>query len=1811
MITQTKYPTGSYSEMTSDWNSLVDLLSFRANSQPGKQAYRFLLDGEIEEASLTFAELDQKARSIAVKLQSLGAYGERVLLLYPSGLDYIAAFFGCLYAGAIAVPAYPPRLNQSVNRLLSIVASAQPIIALSNEAILARARTLFGGTSELKSLTLLSTSNIDCHLSEGWQKPDIESDTIAFLQYTSGSTSLPKGVIVSHGNLLHNERLIQSVFQQAEQSIIVGWLPLYHDMGLIGNVLQSLYVGATCVLMPPTTFLQRPFNWLQAISSYKATTSGGPNFAYELCIRKIRPEQRAMLDLKSWSVAFNGAEPIRAETMERFASAFEPCGFRYEAFHPCYGLAEATLMVSGRSKTDRPVIRTICDEALKHNGLSECSAGSKTARALVGCGAASADQKILIVDPESLTESLPRRIGEIWVSGPSIARGYWNRVEDTERTFGSRLSDTGEGPFLRTGDLGCIDGGELLVTGRLKDLVIVRGINHYPQDLELTVERSHQSLRVGCGAAFSIEVDGEERLALVQEVDHHHQSNAEEAINNIRRAIMAHHEIEPYEIALIKAGTIPKTSSGKIQRQLCKTRFLEDAFELVAQWRESPGARADQQPSSAPLKNAEQIELWLVSELAARLRIDATKVDVTRPIFAYGMDSLVAVDFIHAVETRLGLSLPMAGLLESISIEQIVTKAIKHQKEAGQTFNPVIHPVQDYPLKYPLSRAQQGLWFLYQLEPESPAYNIAKAVSIHNELNVPALQRAFQLLIDRHPCLRTILTVSGDEPVQMVSEHGKLHFLHEDAADWNEEFLNHRLAQESSRAFKLEDGPLLRICLFTRSPGQHILLFVIHHIIADFWSLALLVRELGILYEAENTGVRGMLDPLPAQYVDYIHWQERMLAGPDAKPLRLYWEKKLSGELPALSLHTDRSRPAIQTYRGSSRFFRFSPRLTRGIKALSCTYGTTLYMTLLASFQVLLHRYTGQEDVLVGTPTAGRCKAEFANVVGMFVNPVVMRADLSGDTAFADFLAQVRRTVLDAFEHQDYPLTLLIEKLQPARDPSRSPLFQIMFSFQKSHLMGGLDLAPLAIGENGARMRLGELELESVELEQQVAQFDLTLTLAETGEELQGSLQFNTDLFDASTISRMAGHFESLFESIIDNPNERISAFPMLTEAERYQLQVGWNETAAEYAQELCIHEQFEIQAELTPDAVAISFREEEITYGELNKKANRTAHRLRALGVGPDVCVGVYVERSIEMVVGLLGILKAGGAYVPLDPTFPVDRLVLMMNDAQLRVLLTQERLTQKLPSHNACIVCLDDLRIADPPLPELNSIAGVCSENLAYVIYTSGSTGMPKGVMVTHRSVSSFFSAMDISIGAGWPGVWLAVTSISFDISVLELFWTMTRGFKIVIQSSPDEIVSSGSLHPKATREHTRIDDPDAADRNYSIAAQIKDRRVTHLQCTPSLANILTADPESLEALRSLKKLLLGGEALPQSLVEQLGRKMSGEIHNMYGPTETTIWSSTGLVDKGGSRISIGQPIANTDIHILDKYLQTSPVGVPGEVFIGGAGVVRGYLDRAELTAERFTPHPFTHKNGARLYRTGDRACYLEDGRIEFLGRTDFQVKIRGHRIELKEIEAILASHPAVRESIVALREDSRGEPRLIAYVVTDRIDEPIKNELRNFLTQKLPAYMIPAAFISLNAFPLTLNGKIDRRALPAPDRAKLGLEKALVSPRNVLEESLIAIWADVLGLERIGIEDNFFELGGHSLLASKLISRLRETFQMEFPLRKFFEAPTIAGMSAAMVSEPLAKVKVERIAELYLSVARFSDDEVDRMLSQNTSL
>ncbi|HWS88833.1 MAG TPA: amino acid adenylation domain-containing protein, partial [Pyrinomonadaceae bacterium] len=1194
--------------------------------------------------------------------------------------------------------------------------------------------------------------------------------------------------------------------------------------------------------------------------------------------------------------------------------------------------------------------------------------------------------------------------------------------------------------------------------------------------------------------------------------------------------------------AFVELESLPLTATGKVDR-----RALPEAGAVgVARGREY----------EAPRTGTEEALAGMWAEV-----LGVGRVGVADDFFELGGHSLLATQLMSRVRETFGVEVPLRELFERPTLgalAQAVEEAV--QRGAGVSTPPIVPVSRDGAL--PVSFAQQRLWFIDQLDPHSSQYNSPAALRLTGSLDMGALRRTLSEVVRRHESLRTTFASVDGQPVQLVHRPRPFPLpvvdLRALPAAERRSVSGKLAAEDARRPFDLSAGPLLRAALVRESEHEHVALFTMHHIVSDAWSMGVLIKEIVALYRAYLEGRPSPLPELEVQYADYAVWQREWLRGEVLEQQVEYWREQLAGAPAVLELPTDKPRGAMQRHRAGRYAFSLDAELSEGLRKLSRREGATLFMTLLAGWQLLLSRYSGQDDVVVGTPIANRHRAEVEPLIGFFANTLALRARLDAGQSFRELLAQVKETTLGAYAHQDLPFEKLVEELQPERSLSHSPIFQVTFSFQNT------PSEPLV---------LPGLTLSPVSSEADSTKFDLSLLAGEDGRGLRMMLAYNAGLFEAESIERMAVHFERLLRELSRDAAQRLSSVRLLSEGERERLLVQWNDTAVAYPSHACVHELFEEWAGRTPDAVAVASEQGHLTYAELNRRANKLAHRLRGLGVGPDVCVGVLMGRSTEALVALLGVLKAGGAYVPLDPSYPRERLAFMIEDSLIPVILTLE---QHLDSAFApLVVCLDSDWPAVELEPDDAPRAPVSPENLAYVIYTSGSTGQPKGVSVPHRAVVRLLR--NNTFAEITPeDVLLALAPLSFDASTLEIWGALLNGARLAVMPQGE-----GSLE--------------------EIGGSIRRHGVTTMWLTAGLFHLMV--DHRLEDLAQLRQLIAGGDVLSVRHVERFVREAGDRcsLTNGYGPTENTVFTCCHRVtgDERAGSVPIGRAIANTRVYILDANLDPVPVGVVGELYTAGDGLARGYVNRPALTAERFVPDPFSPRPGGRLYRTGDSARYLEGGDIEFVGRVDNQVKVRGFRIELGEVEAALQEHPAVLEAVAVARAEAGGAGRrLVAYVVgKDGPGRPAAAELREHLQRRLPEYMIPSAFVPLEGLPLTPNGKVDRAALPAPAEAAGERAAEYVAPRTTTEEVLVSIWSQVLEVERVGVTDNFFDLGGHSLLATQVLSQVREAFGVEVPLKSVFGKPTVEQM-ALVVEEIL-------IAEL----DQLSDDEAQERAGQGT--
>ncbi|KPA98413.1 AMP-binding protein, partial [Pseudomonas asplenii] len=1331
-------------------NTLAQALQRRALQTPDRLALRFLAEDKEQGAVLSYRDLDLRARTIAAALQANAQLGDRAVLLFPSGPDYVAAFFGCLYAGVIAVPAYPPESSRRHHqeRLLSIIADAEPRLVLTS-ADLREPLLQMDELSAADAPRLLCVDTLDSALADNWRDAGVQPDDIAFLQYTSGSTAMPKGVQVSHGNLVANEVLIRHGFgiDLNPDDVIVSWLPLYHDMGLIGGLLQPIFSGVPCVLMSPAYFLGRPLRWLEAISEYGGTISGGPDFAYRLCSERVSETALARLDLSGWRVAYSGSEPIRLDTLERFAEKFAPCGFSEQSYFASYGLAEATLFVAGGQRGQGiPALRV--DEAALAQNRAQPGDGSP----IMSCGTSQPEHAVRVVEPASLQVLGENAVGEVWAAGPSIAHGYWRNPEASAKTFVQHEGRT----WLRTGDLGFMREGELFITGRLKDMLIVRGHNLYPQDIEQTIEREVDVVRKGRVAAFAVTRDGQDGIGIAAEISRSVQKilPADALIKLIRQAVAEAYQEAPSVVVLLNPGALPKTSSGKLQRSACRNRLADGSLDSYALFPNQTAA-------------SDEVSETVVDELQALIgriwqeQLQVDKVAADDHFFLLGGNSILATQVVARLREALGIELNLRLLFEAPTLGAFAAQVARQRQDGGAAQGTIVQLSRSQEL--PQSLAQNRLWFLWQLDPQSSAYTIPGALRLRGELDEAALRNSFERLIERHESLRTRFYERDGQAMQRIDASAAFDLQLIDLGDLptdQREARARQIREDAARTqFDLEKGPLLWVTLVRLDDQEHQLLVTMHHIIADGWSLNILIDEFARLYAAAAQGQVAELAPLPLQYADYGSWQRQWLAQGESRRQLAYWKEQLDGELPRLDLATDHPRSAQKRHSAARLNLRLDAALSAAVRQTAQACESTPFMLLLSAFQSLLFRYSGQRDIRIGVPSANRPRLETQGLIGFFINTLVLRAGLEARLPFVELLAQTRQATLDAQANQDLPFEQLLEAFPEAREQG---LFQVMFNHQQRDL--------------GALRRLPGLLADELPWHSREAKFDLQLHSEEDRSgRLSLAFDYADELFDEATIARLAEHFVSLLQQVTRQPEQAIGDLQLLTATEREQ-QAAWGVAPCTPAGEW-LPELLNRQAQLTPQRTALVWDGGRLDFAELHAQANRLAHYLRDKGVGPDVRVAIAAERSPQLLIGLLAIIKAGGAYVPLDPDYPRERLAYMLVDSGAELLLTQSHLLDSLPvAAGVSAVAMDLLKLDNWPsqAPGLH----LHGDNLAYVIYTSGSTGQPKGVGNTHAALAERLQWMQATYALDAGDVLMQKAPISFDVSVWECFWPLITG-------------------------------------------------------------------------------------------------------------------------------------------------------------------------------------------------------------------------------------------------------------------------------------------------------------------------------------------------------------------------------------------------------------------------------------------------
>ncbi|MDR6305692.1 amino acid adenylation domain-containing protein/non-ribosomal peptide synthase protein (TIGR01720 family) [Nitrobacter vulgaris] len=1708
-------------------DNLVERLREHVARRPDKAALRFLEQDDIVE-ELTFAELDVRIRSVAARLQQLGGVGERALILLPSGINYVVAFYACLYSGVVAVPAYPPEGSSEryAGRLSGILRDAAPRFILLESDLRSLVETAF---PELTDVQVIAVDSVLTEPADEWRETRLAADAIAFLQYTSGSTSQPKGVCVSHANLAANERAMQSATGGTLDDVFVSWLPLYHDMGLIGGLLSPLFTGFTCVLMSPRNFLERPRRWLEAIDRHGGTISGGPDFAYALCTDRVSDETIDRLNLSRWKFAFSGSEFVRHTTLQRFGDRFARAGFDRRALNACYGLAEATLLVTASDITAETISYTL-DTAKLAAGLVACADKGTD---LVACGRPAADHATRIMRVDGSVAAGADEVGEIWVSGPSVTLGYWNNPDATRQVFVERDGFR----WLRTGDLGFIRDGALVVAGRLKDVLIVRGQNVYPTDVEQAVEADVNSVRRGRVAAFAVEAEGREGIGVAAEFSRAvlKSENPEALADAIGQAVLRQAQEYPAVIVLLNPRAMPLTTSGKLQRSACAARLANDTIDSFMVFEK--GRRRDSTTLTPPVTDTERaVSLIWCDALGLRA------VHCEDDFFFLGGNSITVGQVASEIRERFGLELELRSFFDAPTLAAFASHIDSLARTGVRPPLPSILKAAAAD-RATLSHAQERLWFLWNMDPVGTAYTVASAIRLKGGLDHAALTGAIDQIVCRHEALRTTFVAIEGRATQVVHDSMDVDIKHEDLRAYPANARDAHAAEirrsELAKPFDLANGPLLRTVLLQLADDAHELLLLAHHIIVDGWSLDVLLQELSSLYRGA-LGQKADLPPVPAvQYADFAIWQRNWLAEGEGDRQLRYWRTKLGDEHPVLALPHDRPRPVTQSHGGDTVGFAIDGGLAARLQKIAAEHRVSVFMLILAAYQALLYRYCGQSDLRIGVPIAGRQQAQLERLIGCFVNTLVLRAEIVDDASFTSFLQQVKETVIEALSHQDLPFEMLVDGLRPERNGSHNPLFQAKFNYMTASR--GFD------GVDGLTADIEIMDLAG-------SHFDLALDVVDSLSGMKATFNYATDLFDRPTIERFAAQFCLMLRQIIDDAERRISDF-VIDDASRQV--VATQSATFEFNDVVSLHRASTLGKRAV---VAVRYGDETLTFADLEQRSNRIANMLIARGVTREVAVALWMERTPSFVVALLGVLKAGASYVPLDPKWPLERIKRILNDGPIEVLLaTAEKLSE---SHALDCVVIDanaeatNEAISDGP-PE----TVIHPAQTAYVIYTSGSTGTPKGVAVSHGALANYVQALLQRLQPQSSASMAMVSTVAADLGHTVLFGALASGTTLNLLSSEAVL------------------DADA------FARAMEEGKVGVLKIVPSHLRGLLQARRSADLL-PCETLILGGEACDAALLDEVRRlRPHCRIINHYGPTEATVGAAIhecGSEHKNGS-VPIGLPLANLRVHVLDNALNEVPIGVAGELYIGGAGVARGYRGSAGLTAERFVPDPFGAA-GDRLYRTGDRVRCDQAGRLIFIGRNDDQIKLRGYRIEPDEVGRAIKALPGINDAVVIVRSiDAKvGRQELVAYCVPgDGMTleaEAIKRQLSAFV----PDYMVPSHIVVLERLPLTPNGKIDRKALP--ESAGGVAASNYVAPAGGTETTIAAVWCEVIGRERVGRNDNFFELGGDSILSLQIVARLRKRGIRLTP-KQIFSQQTIAGLAAVAILTTASAPEKER--------------------------
>ncbi|MFT4928346.1 MAG: amino acid adenylation domain-containing protein [Phenylobacterium sp.] len=1706
-----------------DVNSIIECLYRNSIAKPDEIAYEFVTSLASATETVTYHQLYTDVSQMAKSLLDNVAAGDCVLLLYPPSIEYIKAFFACVMAGVVAIPLYPPKKNSKSDKVFIVARASKAKFALTSDKELALISAFWAQNADIEMHFSSTQALIEAQTNRPTSLPDVARDNPAFLQYTSGSTGDPKGVIITHGNILANTQYLHGISGADDRDIFVNWLPLFHDLGLVTAILLPAYMGCKSVLMAPATFVRDPVIWLKAITVFGGTIGGAPNFAYDLCTDKIADSDLAEVDLSKWRIAYNAAEPVKYDTISRFAARFAANGFNRDCFYPSYGMAESTAFMTGGHGNDKLAVISIDKNALADHKVSIVASENNHKIDFVGNGLTDANHHLKIVNAKTLEVLPDGEIGEVWFTGPSVSPGYWLLDQVSKQAFGNTLQPNDGKHYLQTGDLGFISKQHLYVTGRSKDMIILKGKNYYPQDIEATIKYCHDDVHSGYTAAFEVD----EKLVVVTEISRRALKTLDPRalVQQIGRSVYTQHSISVDDVVLLPPYKIPMTSSGKIRRS--QTKQLYQAGKLASLYQKVSGE--DTIKPTGEVENA-------VHAIWSRV-LDMADICVNRGFFELGGDSIKATEISAAVAAQYqSLALDENKMLECVSIKEMAQfVSLSLMKSAEPLFASKV--IADHYVA-PVSNLQRNIYFLESLSDGQSFYNVPVAFDLKGEIDQQALSLAIATLCQQFHILRTVYRYNGDELQQIVEafDPQKVPF---EVVSIGADELEQGLENEANHCFDLSQQWPIRARLFNAGSTQ-VLSLVMHHIAIDGYSAKLITAALSEAYRlhlasSQHGQLVGAVFGAP-QYGDYAFWHQDYLASSACQQARSHWQRLLKDAPSCHNFPLEFARPSTLSVAGDVVFHDIKGAAFEQIKAAAQQKNSSVFLLLQSLFAGFMARYGDEEDLLISSVYANRTPSVFSNTIGMFANTIPFRYRLDENTDIDHLVNSTTEQHHQALQHQQFPFELMLEGLTIERDSSYNPLVQVQFVLQQDSLND---------------FSLDGLDVEVVNNRQRVAKFDFSVHITINEDKINIGWEFNTNLFSRERLKTMLDHLLMFIDHHVANEFDKVLCY-------QFDDKSSANEVVKSNFKPYIANPQLiEQYATSQPDAIAVIEGAKTLDYAALIANGNRLIAGLQQRGIKFGERVAVYMDKSIEQVIAMYAVMRAGYIYVPLDPSYPQERLAYICQNADAKALVHAADFIPSADIAGSIPLAAFESLVSDGSVGNsVAELANLTEDHPAYIIYTSGSTGKPKGVMVPHGSIYYSLQANRKVYDFVAEDIMPTVGSQAFGVSLLETFVPLICGGTVQSLTKP-EVADIAKL----------IDTT---------------QQVTVMHMVPSLmAQWLDQIETSPKLYPQLRLLLVGAEPVPPILLTRLKAwRDDVVVRVLYGMTESSVVSSGYLShEHDGNGYSVGKPHPNMRFHTMNRFGIPQPVGVPGELYVGGLSLAAGYVGLPELTAKQFVEHKLLNE---RLYKTGDRARLLPSGHFEFLGRVDHQVSLRGIRIETGEIESLVNQIDEIKKCIAHVVPLDNGDSKFVLYYTQygDADKAVIEASIKAVMAKDIPESMRPSILVQLADFPHNPNGKVDRKKLPKPTS-----DAQVVAPSTATQQYLHDLWCTMLELDQISIEDSFFELGGHSLMATKLVNKINEHYAISLGLRQFFEASTI-GDSAAVIDEEVDKCQLSQL-------------------------